>query len=77
MTLADIIKNGLNNPECSFFVGSWVGQISIIKVVIVLGVLHLLFKGLDKLAFDPFWTWLKKKIYRKKEQKGKWCKKNG
>ena len=61
MALADIIQVGLDNPECSFFVGSLLGQWSAIQNLLMLGLVFAVFKFVDRLAFEPLAAWIKKK----------------
>lgn len=68
-TITDIIKTGMNNPECSFYVGTFFGTIWVFKVIVILFFLFAIFKVIERLAFDPFVEWLKNKIYKKKDFK--------
>jgi hypothetical protein len=63
MALAESIKAGLENPDCAFFVGFLSGQSSAIKTVIIVAGIGLAYKLVDKLAFEPFVAWLKRKIW--------------
>ena len=50
----------MNNPECAFFTGAFVGQSLAIKWVLMMAGLYYVFKAVDKLAFEPFIEWIKK-----------------
>ena len=63
--LNETIMNGLNNPECAFYVGSFLGGLLAVKWVIVALIFIYVSKVIDKLAFEPFLNWIKKKIYKK------------
>lgn len=63
-TIATIITNGLNNPECAFFSGAFLGSIWTFKILISMIVIGTLWKALDKLAIGPLIEWVKKKIYK-------------
>ena len=64
MTLAEIITTGMNNPECSFYVGAFMGQLGTIRLGWLLLCTYLLYKAIDKLAWEPFIIWIKKKVYK-------------
>ena len=64
-TLSETILTGINNPECSFLVGTIYGGGLLLKYLIFLFVLVLISKAFDKLAFTPLIDWIKKKIYKK------------
>ena len=64
MALAEIINAGLNNPECSFFVGTWMGQFTLMRVVIWGAGIYLVSKFLDRIALEPLTLWLKKHFKR-------------
>ena len=54
MNLTNIITTGLNNPECAFFTGAFVGQGTTFRLIILLVGIQFLYKVMDKLAFEPF-----------------------
>ena len=64
MALAEIIKVGMDNPDCSFFVGVFTGQFVAFRYIVFLAVLYVVFKVVDKLALEPILEWIKKKIKR-------------
>jgi hypothetical protein len=66
MALSDIITTGINNPDCSFFVGTFVGQLSLFKIVTFMVLSYFVFKIIDTLALDPFLKWIKEQIYMAK-----------
>ena len=61
-TIADIITTGLNNPDCAFFTGTFLGSIMIWKYFIVIAGLYIIMKFIDKLAVEPIIEWTKRKI---------------
>ena len=61
-TLTDIITTGMNNPDCSFFVGSFTGQWLGLRYIVVLVLLYLLLRIAEKLAIEPLIDWLKKRF---------------
>lgn len=65
--LTSIMLNGLNNPDCAFYTGAFVGSFLVLKWLLFLLIFAIIFKALDRLAFDPFLNWVKSKIYRRKE----------
>ena len=65
MTLVDTINMGLNNPDCAFFVGNYMGQLFTIHSMLILLSIYLGFKFLDKLAVEPLIKYIKTKIKRK------------
>lgn len=66
-TLANIIIDGMNNPDCSFFTGAFIGSMFIIKWLFFLYLLILASKIIDKLALEPLLDWIKSKIYKNKK----------
>lgn len=62
MTLSEIINAGLNNPDCSFYVGMSVGQFSGIKTMFLLGLLYITMKFVEGLAVTPLLVWIKSKF---------------
>lgn len=64
---SDIIVNGLNNPDCSFYTGAWLGGYVVIKFLGLLLLFTIVFKAIDHLIYNPFLLWLKNKIYRVKK----------
>lgn len=62
--LNETIAAGLNNPECSFYVGAFLGQAMFGKLLIYAGVIYIIVKSLDKLAIEPFIAWVKKKFFK-------------
>ena len=64
MSLAETIRLGLNNPECAFFVGSFMGNMSTGRTIVFLGLIYFGFKFIDKFIFSQIpklWKWMKKK----------------
>jgi hypothetical protein len=64
LSFAEIINDGLNNPDCSFWVGMALGSFTVAKLGVAILAAGLLFKAIDKLAWEPFLSWAKKKLYR-------------
>lgn len=62
MTFADIINSGLNNPDCSFWVGMSMGQFTILKTAMALFVFAIVYKFIDKILLEPFINWIKRKV---------------
>lgn len=54
VTFYDIVVNGLNNPDCAFFVGQTFGYVLATRLVVMVGVIYFGFKLLDKIVF----TWI-------------------
>lgn len=69
-TIADTILKGMNNPDCAFYVGKWLGGYESIRIVIVILILLLIYKAIDKLAFEPMLNWITNK-FRGKNGKSK------
>ena len=65
MTLSETISKGLNNPECAFFVGQFMGQATIVKTIFMITLIYFIIKATDKIALEPFLEFIKKKIYKK------------
>ena len=62
MVLSEIITTGMNNPECSFFVGTFMGQIVSFKYVLFVAFVYLGTKIVDKLCLEPLISKIKNKI---------------
>ena len=60
--LADTINNGLNNPDCAFFVGTFFGQAITIKLILVGIAMYFIFKVVDTFAFEPTMKWIKQEV---------------
>ena len=71
MALGEIIKAGLNDPNCAFFVGNFLGMAIALRWIVVLVFIYWIFSAANKLAFEPFIGWVKNKIYNKKLKGGK------
>lgn len=72
MVLENFTENiiaGLNNPECSFFVGATIGQYFILRLFIWLAIVYIILRVLERLIFTPFLEWIYKIIYRRKMKK--------
>lgn len=67
MVFEEIINQGINNPECSFFVGTFIGQTLSLRIMLFLSMIYLLIKAIDKLAFTPLLNKIKSKLYGKKK----------
>lgn len=65
--LLSMIEKATNNPECALYTGMVLGGFLWAKLFIGLLGFGLIYKALDKLALDPFFSWVKKKIYRGKK----------
>lgn len=65
MALGDIIQAGMNNPDCSFFVGQMVGQSLTIKSLLLIALIGFLYKAIDKLAWSPVLDYIKKRLYKR------------
>jgi hypothetical protein len=63
--ITNIITTGLNNPECSFYVGTFIGQWSGLKFAIIFMCILLLYKVIDEIALKGFFVWLKEKRKKK------------
>ncbi len=71
MTFSEILIAGLDNPECSFFVGMFIGQILAVRIFLIFIFALILFSIINKLALAPFLEWARKRIYRSKKKDGK------
>lgn len=65
MALAETIQTGLNNPECAFFVGSYMGAAWGAKLLFMAYLMYAIAKVLDKIALEPFIAWIKTKMKSK------------
>ena len=65
--LNETIMNGLNNPDCAFFVGTWTGSFLSFKYLIAVFVIFAVMKVLDRLALEPLITRIKNKFAKKKK----------
>lgn len=62
MTLADVISAGMQNPDCAFFTGAFMGQWLAVKYLVIIWLIYVVFKFIDKLAVEPLMSWIEKKI---------------
>lgn len=63
----EIVLKGMNNPDCSFFVGNFTGQFMTMNWIITILIIYAILKVVDKLAFTPLIDWIKSKIYKGKK----------
>jgi len=63
--LSQIMNAGMNNPDCSFWVGMSFGQISGMKLVFAFIIGGLLWKALDTLLLEPGIAYIKSKLHNK------------
>lgn len=66
---SNIITTGLNNPDCSFFVGIWMGQFFALKYLIVLFMIYIAFKLIYNFIINPFINKIKSIILKKYDRK--------
>ena len=63
--LTSILLTGLNNPDCAFYTGAFVGQWLAVEYLIIIWLIYAVFKVIDKLALEPLLKFLKKKIFKR------------
>jgi hypothetical protein len=61
----ETILTGLHNPDCAFYVGTFFGQIFVVKWLIFLLIAFAIVKAIDRLALEPILQWIKKKTWKK------------
>lgn len=66
-TLSSILLKGLNNPDCSFYVGNMFGQYTTFKIAFMIVIFYFFVKLIDRLALEPFLEWIKNKLYKVKK----------
>lgn len=70
LTLVDTIVKGVNNPECAFFVGQTLGQLTTVYLITKIALIYFGLKLLDKIVFTGI-PLLYKKIKSLAKKKGK------
>jgi hypothetical protein len=60
--LSVIINSGMNNPEGSFFVGTFFGQYITFRLILLLILIYFVFKVVDNFAFTPLIDFIKSKF---------------
>lgn len=73
MALNEILSTGLNNPECAFYTGAFVGQWLAVKYLVLIWLIYIVFKFIDKLVIDVLAEKLKikiKKMFKCKRTRG-------
>ena len=60
-TLAETISLGVNNPECAFFVGTYMGQYITAKLFMFAILVYVALKFIERLALDPLIKYIKNK----------------
>lgn len=60
MALNDTIINGMNNPDCAFFVGQTMGQADLLGKLVVLLLFFTFYEFAKKLVIEPFIERIKK-----------------
>jgi len=58
-----MVFNGVNNPDCAFFVGSFMGQFIGFKIIFMVVIGYICLRFIEKLTLIPLLEWLKKKLY--------------
>lgn len=61
----DSIVAGMNNPECSFWVGASLGNWLSFRYLIAILLFFIIWKALDKLCLEPGINWIKNKMVKK------------
>jgi len=69
MTLSDQLITQINNPDCSYLVGGFMGGWIIAKLIFGIIIAYILLSAVDKLAYQPFLDWCKSKLFKKKVSK--------
>ena len=70
MVLEDFINNtmaGINNPECSFFVGAVTGQALILSLLWKIAVLYFIIRIIDSWFFTPITNYVKDLINNRRK----------
>jgi hypothetical protein len=62
MTLAENLFTQLNDPNCSYLTGMYLGGITVYKIIFSMVIAYFIFKAVDKLAFEPLLNYCKLKI---------------
>jgi hypothetical protein len=71
--LTNSLISGLNNPDCSFYVGATVGQYLILRVAAGVFIAYFVLRIFERLIFTPLLNWTYKQIYNKiHTNKKKW-----
>jgi len=65
MALNDTIMNGLNNPDCAFFVGQTMGQADLLGKLVVLLLFFTFYEFAKKLVVEPIIQKIKEKTRKK------------
>ena len=65
-TFSAIILRGLNNPDCSFYVGQMMGQYTTFKITVIFILIYFGLRAFENLAFQPILEWIKTKLKLKK-----------
>lgn len=55
------------NPECSYLTGMIIGAAGVSRITITFFLVLIIYKAIDKLAIEPFLSWIKSRIYKKRE----------
>jgi len=66
-TLATTLIKGINNPDCSFFVGSWLGAFFTFRIIVIVIIAFFIFKVIDSLIINPILSYLNQLIKSKFE----------
>ena len=62
LALNDTIINGMNNPDCAFFVGQTMGQADLLGKIVVLMLVFTAYEFAKKLVVEPLIQKIKKKF---------------
>jgi len=64
-TLGTILIKGINNPDCSFFVGTWLGAFMTFRLIVIIIIGFFIFKLIDQLIINPILNVLNRMIKSK------------
>ena len=64
-TLSQTLLTGLNNPECSFFVGATIGQYLVLKILGAIVIAYFVLRILETFIFTPLLNKLRIWAYKK------------
>lgn len=64
-TIGDTLIKAINNPDCSIFVGGFMGAYMTFRIIVLVVLAFFIFKLIDSLIINPILGLLNKLIRRK------------
>ena len=62
--LTETLMRGMNNPDCSFFVGAFTGRLLTAQTIGAIILISMFYKGLEIFVFTPLFNYIKNRWFK-------------